>query len=99
MSDEQKEIKPTTKFGSVQQQRETVGEFQTIGSKGKPMIIATKQPDTEEPTSSEEMKRQTVYMPKSLAQRLKVHAALTDGDISGIITKLVETYLNEVEGK
>jgi len=39
-----------------------------------------------------EMKRQTVYMPKELATWLKVHAALTGDDISGVITTLVEQY-------
>jgi len=42
--------------------------------------------------SSAEMKRQTVYMPKELATWLKVHAALTGDDISGVITRLVEHY-------
>lgn len=41
-----------------------------------------------------DMKRQTVYMPVALARKLKSHAAATDQDISGIITKLVEKYLD-----
>ena len=40
----------------------------------------------------EEMKRQTVYLPKSLASWLKVHAATRDEDMSGIIARLVEEY-------
>jgi len=44
------------------------------------------------PGSPTEMKRQTVYMPKELATWLKVHAALTGDDISGVITRLVEHY-------
>ena len=40
----------------------------------------------------EEMKRQTVYLPKSLAAWLKVHAATRDEDMSGIIARLVEQY-------
>jgi hypothetical protein len=47
----------------------------------------------------DEMKRQTVYMPAGLARWLKVHAAATGDDISGIITDLVTKYRNEVEGK
>jgi len=42
-----------------------------------------------------EMKRQTVYMPKELATWLKVHAALTGDDISGVITRLVEQYRSQ----
>ena len=45
----------------------------------------------------EEKQRQTVYLPQSLAIRLKVHAAAIQDDISGIITRLVEQYLDEVE--
>lgn len=48
---------------------------------------------------AEEMKRQTVYMPQQLATRLKVHAATIGDDISGIITRLEEDYLDKVEGK
>jgi len=43
----------------------------------------------------EEMKRQTVYLPKSLAAWLKVHAATRDEDMSGIIARLVEQYRAE----
>ncbi len=102
MSDEQqKEIRPTKRFGSIQQQREAVEEFQTIGPKEKtmPTDTVTRQPDVKASASGEEMKRQTVYMPQKLATRLKIHAATIDDDISGIITRLVEDYLNEVEGK
>jgi len=42
-----------------------------------------------------EMKRQTVYLPKSLAAWLKIHAATRDEDMSGIITRLVEQYRAE----
>jgi len=40
----------------------------------------------------EEMKRQTVYLPRSLAAWLKIHAATRDEDMSGIIARLVEEY-------
>jgi hypothetical protein len=50
-------------------------------------------------TPGEEMKRQTVYIPKPLATWLKVHAAIINDDISGIITRLVEQYRDEIEGK
>ncbi len=43
----------------------------------------------------EEMKRQTVYLPRSLAAWLKVHAATRDEDMSGIIARLVEQYRAE----
>jgi hypothetical protein len=42
--------------------------------------------------------RQTVWMPKPLNRRLKVHAAKIEEDVSGIINKLVEEYLNKEEG-
>ncbi len=41
--------------------------------------------------------RQTVWMPKPLNRRLKVHVAKIGDDISGLINRLVEKYLNEVE--
>ena|SRR5579859_7498139 len=41
--------------------------------------------------------RQTVWMPIPLNRRLKVHAAKIDEDISGIINKLVESYLDNEE--
>ncbi len=45
------------------------------------------------------MKRQTVYMPEDLAMWLKIHAASTKDDISGIITRLTEEYREKIEGK
>lgn len=45
------------------------------------------------------MKRQTVYMPEELAMWLKIHAATTKDDISGIITRLAEEYREKIEGK
>ena len=104
MSDEQKEIKPTKKFGSMQQQREAVEEFGTIGNKGKSDTSADtltqKRQEVKTPMPlAEEMKRQTVYMPQQLATRLKVHAATIGDDISGIIRRLVADYLDEVDSK
>ena len=93
MSDEP-EKKPTTKFGSIHKQWETIG-----GGKGETEVQSTltqKRHDVKTP-EQEDMKRQTVYMPQKLATRLKVHAAIIGDDISGIITRLVETYLDEVE--
>ena len=90
-----KEPKPTQKFAGINKQWQTIGG----GTVPQQSTIAAKQQNvkaTGEPPA-EEMKRQTVYMPMRLAQRLKVHAALTGGDISGIITRLVETYLDETE--
>lgn len=48
---------------------------------------------------TDDMKRQTVYMPAGLARWLKVHAAATGDDVSGIITGLVAQYKDKVEGK
>lgn len=48
--------------------------------------------------NKEEMKRQTVYLPKSLAAWLKIHAATRDEDMSGIIARLVERYRDEQVG-
>jgi hypothetical protein len=47
---------------------------------------------------AEEMKRQTIYIPQQLATPLKVHATTIGDDISGIITRLEEGYLDKVEG-
>lgn len=102
MSDEQ-EKKPTSKFGSVQQQRETV-DWRTFGRKKEEPdmqgTITSKRQNaiTSKQQDAPEMKRQTVYMPMQLATRLKIHAAATGKDISGIITELVETYLDKEEG-
>ncbi len=41
--------------------------------------------------------RQTVWMPKPLNRRLKIHAAKVGEDVSGIINKLVEDYLKREE--
>jgi hypothetical protein len=102
---EQQEPKPTTRFANIQQQRETMEPWKTVGG-GKSDLAADSltSKHQEVKTSSvhaagEEMKRQTVYMPKPLATWLKVHAAITQDDISGIITRLVEQYRDEVEGK
>jgi hypothetical protein len=93
MSNEQ-EKKPTQKFGTMKQQWETIG-----GGKGDTEMqgaLTQKRHDVKA-SEQEEMKRQTVYMPKTLATRLKARAALIGDDISGIITRLVETYLDEAE--
>ncbi len=98
MSDEQeKKPKPTTRFASIKQQFETIG-----GGEDTPMpadTLTQKRNDvkTSRQQDTSEMKRQTVYMPKRLATRLKIHAASTGDDISGIITRLVEDYLDRVE--
>lgn len=42
--------------------------------------------------------RQTVWMPKPLNRRLKIHAAKIEDDVSGIINRLVEEYLDREEG-
>ncbi len=93
MSDEEK--KPTTKFGSMRQQWETIG-----GNKGADMpadTMAQKRQDVKTSRDTQNMKRQTVYMPRDLAIWLKAHAALTGTDISGIMTRLVEDYKKNVE--
>lgn len=41
--------------------------------------------------------RQTVWMPKLLNHRLKMIATRDHEDVSGIINRLVEKYLDEVE--
>lgn len=41
------------------------------------------------------MKQQTFYLPKELAHWLKVHAAITEQDVSTIITRLIEDYRKE----
>lgn len=98
MNDEQEKLKkPTTKFASIKQQYETIG-----GGKEDTLPVDTlTQKHNNVKTSGQqdtpEMKRQTVYMPKHLATRLKIHAASTGDDISGIITRLVETYLDKEE--
>lgn len=42
--------------------------------------------------------QQTVWMPKELNHRLKMHAARTGESVTSILTKLLEEYLKEVEG-
>ncbi len=86
---EEKQPKPTKKFGSISSQYATIGGGPEVSQD----TITSKAPDTLE------MKRQTVYMPKNLATRLKIHAAATGEDISGIITELVEQFLEREEGK
>ncbi|MBA2677558.1 MAG: hypothetical protein H0U76_04070 [Ktedonobacteraceae bacterium] len=52
---------------------------------------------TKKSTREETHFRQTVWMSKALNRRLKIHAAKTDNDVSGIINKLVEDYLDKME--
>jgi hypothetical protein len=85
MTDEKQEKKPTQKFASIKQQFETIGGSQNV--------------ETSKRYDAPDMKRQTVYMPVGLARWLKVHAAMTNNDISGIITGLVVKYRDEVEKK
>ena len=92
MSDKQ-EKKPTTRFGSMREQFETIG-----GATDMQGTVTQKHQGTKTSEHSQEnMKRQTVYMPQQLATRLKVHAAIIGDDISGIITRLVKTYLDDAE--
>jgi hypothetical protein len=87
------EKKPTTRFGSMKEQFETIG-----GATDMQGTLTQEHQDAKTSAhSQEDMKRQTVYMPQRLATRLKVHAAIIGDDISGIITRLVKTYLDEVE--
>ena len=95
MNDEQEKKKPTTKFGSIANQWDTIG-----GGKDVQDTLTQERKDVK--TSKQyagEMKRQTVYMPAGLARWLKVRAAATGDDISGIITGLVAQYKDKVEGK
>jgi|SRR5579871_1134638 len=55
------------------------------------------EPQKEKVKREETHFRQTVWMPIPLNRRLKIHAAKTGDDISGIINKLVEAYLNSTE--
>jgi len=93
MSDEQ-EKKPTRKFGTIKNQYETIGggkDLQDTLTQERQNVKTSKHYD------AEDMKRQTVYMPAELARWLKVHAALTGEDISGIITDLVAKYRERIE--
>lgn len=99
MSDEgkEKEPKPTSKFGSVKRQFETIG-----GGKGDSTMqgegtLTLKRPDVKTSPAPEEMKRQTIYLPRRLATWLKMHAASTEDDMSAIITGLVEELKDKVE--
>jgi hypothetical protein len=95
MSNDQ-EKKPTTKFGSIQNQWNTIGGGKDVQDT---LIQERKDVKTLKHQDAGDMKRQTVYMPAGLARWLKVHAASTGGDISSIITGLVVKYRDEVEGK
>jgi hypothetical protein len=53
--------------------------------------------DRTQKSEGEAMKRTTVYMPESLAVRLKIYAARHKDDMSGIIVKLVEELLKNEE--
>ncbi|MGH2505800.1 MAG: hypothetical protein ACRDHZ_00035 [Ktedonobacteraceae bacterium] len=65
--------------------------------------ISTPTPAPEQATAKKADRKethfqQTVWMPKPLNRRLKVHAAQTGEDVSSIINTLVEKYLDEMEG-
>jgi hypothetical protein len=53
--------------------------------------------DRSHQSEGQTMKRTTVYMPESLAVRLKIYAARHKKDMSGIIVKLVEELLKNEE--
>ena len=100
MSDEQeKKPKPTTRFGSIKQQYETIGGGNDTSMPVDTLTQKHNDIKTSRQQDAPEMKRQTVYMPRQLATRLKIHAASMGDDISGIITRLVEDYLDQVERK
>ena len=73
-------------------------------TRDRPAVQEHQLPSTPEtPTSKQKREethfRQTVWMPIPLATRLKVHAARTRQDISGIVVKLVEQYLDSEEDR
>ncbi len=97
MSEEkEKEPKPTNKFGSMKRQFETIGGGkETMPGEG---TLTLKRQDIKTSSTTEELKRQTIYMPRRLATWLKTHAASTEVDMSAIMTRLVEEYKDKVEG-
>ncbi len=93
MSDEKP--KPTPRFGSIHNQFETIGGGQEKRTDDMQQAALTQ--ERQDVKTSEQMERQTVWMPHGLRVRLKAYAALHEDDISGIITRLVETFLDEAE--
>jgi predicted DNA-binding protein len=45
------------------------------------------------------MKRVTIDLDENLYRRLKVHCAMTDQRIAEVLRKLIEQYLEKIEGK
>ncbi len=97
MSDEEKRPAPTPKFASMKRQFETIGGGKEAAMHGEGTLTLKRQ-DVKTSPVTEEMKRQTVYLPRSLAIWLKTHAAKTEEDMSDIMTRLVQDFKDKVEG-
>lgn len=106
MSNEEK--KPTQKFGSINQWR-SLGSGKEEGEE-KEMSNALTQQRTNVETQKRQrttsyvrksdnviMKRQTVFLPEELADRLKIYAARKHDDMSSIIEQLVAEFLEDKE--
>lgn len=72
---------------------------QNVKTSRRQNVETVKGQDAKKSKLPDDMKQQTVYLPKKLALRLKAHAAMTEQDISSIITELVEQYLIRQEGR
>ncbi len=78
-----------------QREQEQTSKHQDVETLKQQDIKTSKHQDVETLKQQNDIKRMTVYMPTQLARKLKIHASATDQDMSGIITMLVEKYLDK----
>jgi hypothetical protein len=79
--------------GQPPQERQDVQTFER-----RDVPVEIEEADTAKKSKREDTHfRQTVWMPKPLNRRLKVHAAKAGDDVSGIINKLVADFLDREE--
>jgi hypothetical protein len=104
MSDQEK--KPTTRFGSVQNQWDTIGsEKPKTPEKEKPVSKA-KTPEVEQPEKSviytrerdnRVMRRKTNAIPQDLWDRLEILAIRKHERPSNLLARIIEEYLDREE--
>ncbi len=97
------EKKPTTRFGSVQNQWDTIGSEKQAPEKEKP---ASKAPEVEQPEKSviytrsrdqRIMRRKTNAIPQDLWDRLEILAIRKHERPNNLLAKIIEEYLEREE--
>lgn len=79
----------------LKKREQEASEHQDVKTLKQQNVETSERQDVEASKQQSDMRRMTVYMPTQLARKLKIHASATDQDMSGIISMLVEKYLDK----